>query len=102
MVSYMPEFALPLTTRDRGWNEMRERLARAAREMHFYAFSGGAANCAALLVISGNFAGLAMSIPLDPSNIGAIGLVDSSTLFATQILQLDHRAQDNSSVVDTD
>lgn len=96
----MPEFALPLTPRDRGWNEMRERLSRAAREMHFYAFSNGAVNGAALLVISGKLAGLAMSIPLEPSNIGAVGLVDSSTLFATQILQLDHRPRINSGTAD--
>ena len=93
MGNHMPEFTLPLTPRDRGWSEMRERLSRAAREMHFYAFSNGAVNGAALLVISGRLAGLAMSIPLEPSNIGSVGLVDSSTLFATQILQLDHRAR---------
>jgi hypothetical protein len=96
----MTDFALPLTPRDRGWNEMRECLARAAREMHFYAFSNGAVNGAALLIISGKLAGLAMSIPLEPSNIGSVGLVDSSTLFATQILQLDHRPRVNSSTVD--
>jgi hypothetical protein len=95
MGSYMPEFALPLTSRDQGWIELRERLSRAARETHFHAFSNGAANSPALLVISGILAGLAMSIPLEPSNIGAIRLVDASTLFATQILQLDRRTRDN-------
>lgn len=102
MGSHMPEFALPPTSRDQGWSELRERLSRAAREMHFHAFSIGAANGPALLVISGNLAGLAMSIPLEPSNIGSIRLVDASTLFATQILQLDHRARDHSTAVDAD
>jgi hypothetical protein len=98
----MAEFALPLTERDRRWRDLRERLARAAREMHFYAFSSGAVNSGALLVISGNLAGLAMSIPLEPANIGSVGLVDSSTLFATQILQLDHHRPRNTNTIGAD
>jgi hypothetical protein len=96
----MPEFVLHLTARDRGWNALRERLAHAAREMHFFAFSGGTANSAALLLISGNLAEIAMSIPLEPAKIGSIGLVDSSTLFATQILQIDRRAPHDSDPAD--
>ena len=88
----MFEFALPLTPRERGWLELRERLARAARELHFSAVSGDAANGPTLLVIAGNLAGLALSIPMQPSpaqatSDGSGGLVDASTLFATQILQ---------------
>ncbi len=90
----MPEFVLHLTARDRGWSALRERLSHAAREMHFFAFSGGTANSAALLVISGHLAELAMSIPLEPEKIGSIGLVDSSTLFATQVLQIDRHTRD--------
>jgi len=92
----MPEFVLHITPRDRGWNALRERLAYAAREMHFFAFSGGTENSAALLLISGNLADMAMSIPLEPAKIGSIGLVDSSTLFATQILQIDRHAPHDS------
>jgi hypothetical protein len=98
----MAEFAIPLTERDRSWCDLRERLAQAAREMHFYAFSSGAVNSEALLVISGNLAGLAMSIPLGPTNIGSAGLVDSSTLLATQILQLDRSWPRNTGTADAD
>jgi len=97
----MPEFVLQLTPRDRAWNALRERLSHAAREMHFFAFSGGTANSAALLTISGNLAELAMSIPLESAKIGSIGLVDSSTLFATQVLQFDRRTPYDSDFVDT-
>jgi len=102
MGSHQLEFALPLTSRDRRWNDLRERLAQAAREMHFYAFSSGTANAAALLLVSANLAELAMSIPFRSSNIRSIGPVDSSTLFAAQILQLDHRAQSNSPPANAD
>jgi len=98
----MPEFVLQVTPRDRAWSALRERLSHAAREMHFFAFSGGTANSAALLVISGNIAELAMSIPLEPAKIGSIGLVDSSTLFATQVLQFDRRSPYVSDFVDAD
>src|ERR1700733_14744288 len=87
----MPEFVLQITPRDQAWNALRERLAHVAREMHFFAFSSDTGNSAALLVISGKLAKLAVSIPLEPARIGSVGLVDSSTLFATQILQIDRR-----------
>ncbi len=95
MGKHEPEFAVPSMSRDRGWSEMRERLSDAARDMHFFAFSRSVTNSAALLVISEHLAGMAMSIPLEPAHIGSIGLVDSSTLFATQVLQLDHRATES-------
>jgi hypothetical protein len=95
----MSEFTLPLGPRDREWVELRERLARAARELHFSAVSNDSMNGAALLAIAGSLAGLAMSIPMCPagsSSHGPIhgpthgmsgGLVDASTLLATQVLQ---------------
>jgi len=87
----MSEFALPLTSRDREWIEYRERLARAARELHFTAITGNTTNGAALLVIAGNLAGLALSIPMPPAPVQNISgsPVSAYTLFATQIL---HRA----------
>ena len=87
----MSEFKLPLAPRDRSWIDLRERLARAARELHFSAVSGDAANGQTLLVIAGNLAGLALSIPERPIQQISGGLVDASTLFATQVLQRDTR-----------
>lgn len=89
----MSEFALPLTARERGWVELRERLARAARELHFYGYANEAGNGPTLLLIAGNLAGLALSIPIRPISVPAMpgGLVDASTLFATQILQRNGR-----------
>jgi len=85
----MSEFQLPLAPRDRSWLDLRERLARAARELHFSAVSNEAGNGPTLLMIAGNLAGLALSIPMSPAanqeNSG--GIVDASTLLATQILQ---------------
>jgi hypothetical protein len=85
----MSEFALPLTSRDREWIDYRERLAQAARELHFTAISGKCTNGQMLLVIAGNLAGLALSIPLPPASVQNIsgGPVSAYTLFATQILQ---------------
>ncbi|HEY0282988.1 MAG TPA: hypothetical protein VGC27_10245 [Rhizomicrobium sp.] len=85
----MTEFKLPLLPRDRGWLELRERLARAARDLHFSAVANENGNGPALLMIAGNLAGLALSIPLRPNPISSGGLVDASTLYATQILQRD-------------
>jgi hypothetical protein len=79
------EFCLPLSDRDLGWVDLRERLARAAREMHFAAVSSEAVNGAVLLALAGNLAELAMSIPLCPTP--PAGLVDVSTLLAVQVLQ---------------
>jgi hypothetical protein len=87
----MSEFKLPLTPRDRSWIDLRERLARAARELHFSAVSGDPTNGQTLLVIAGNLAGLALSIPANPAQRMSGGLVDASTLFATQVLQRDMR-----------
>jgi hypothetical protein len=85
----MSEFALPLPPHDQERLELRERLARVARELHFSAVSNDAANGPALLVIAGNLAGLALSIPMSPTPSQGTpgGMVDASTLFATQILQ---------------
>ena len=85
----MSEFALPLSPRDQEWIEFRERLARAARELHFSATSGETANGPTLLVIAGNLAGLALSIPMPPARVKDMsgGLVSAYTLFATQILR---------------
>jgi len=59
-----------------------------ARELHFSATSGNAANGPTLLVIAGNLAGLALSIPLSPASVQNTsgGPVSAYTLFATQIL----------------
>lgn len=82
MMAARSEFTLPLSPRDQGWIDLRTRLARAAREIHFSAFSGAELNSGALLVIAGNLAGLAMSIPLEPTQDGSTGFVDKSTPFA--------------------
>jgi hypothetical protein len=89
----MPEFTLPLSSRDQDWIELRERFARAAREMHFTAVSNEAVDAAALLVVAGTLAKLALSIPMCPAHTA--GLVDASTLLATQILQHGRRSDDD-------
>jgi hypothetical protein len=83
----MSEFSLPLSIRDRGWLELRERLVRAARNIHFVAVSSNATNGAKLLVVSGNLADLAMSIPMSPEPGMSRTLVGASTLIALQDLQ---------------
>jgi hypothetical protein len=97
----MSEFTLPLTPRERGWLALRGRLARAARELHFSAVSNEAVNGPTLLVIAGNLAGLALSIPMPPAPTQAPsgGLVDASTLFAAQILQRDMQTGDDATDV---
>ena len=101
----MSEFALPLTPRDQSWLQLRERLARAARELHFSAVAGDATNGPTLLVIAGNLAGLALSIPMGPAPPPASapdsfgGLVDGSTLFATQILQRGRQTDGEANIV---
>ena len=77
---------------------MREQLARAAREVHFAAVASETVNGTALLVIAETFAGLAMSIPMSPTRAMPGGLVDTSTLLATQILQHDSRPDDDAVV----
>jgi hypothetical protein len=87
----MHELSNVLNPRDQGWLDLRERLARAAREMHFSATSQETSHGAALLMISGNLATLAMSIPMPPRPAAAAcaptALVDPYTLLAVQILQ---------------
>jgi hypothetical protein len=84
----MSELLSPWASRDRGWLELRVRLARAAREMHFSALSSDAVNSAALLAMAENLANLAISIPMNPAASGIPSRpVDASTLVATQILQ---------------
>ncbi|HEY8696688.1 MAG TPA: hypothetical protein VIM02_03660 [Rhizomicrobium sp.] len=83
----MSEFMLPLAPHDLGWIELRDRLGRAARELHFFAVSNEAVDGASLLVIAGNLARLAMSIPMGPAEAMSGGLVDASTLLAAQVLQ---------------
>jgi hypothetical protein len=94
----MSEFTPPLTARDQEWIKLRERLARAARELHFLAVSIDTGMGAALLSISANLAGLAMSIPMCPVQRAGGGLVDAPTLLAAQILQHD-RGPDGEPVV---
>lgn len=72
------DFTVPLSARERRRSEFRERLARAAREMHFAALSSDAVDSAAVLAVAGNLAGLAMSIPLDPFDTNSPGLNDDS------------------------
>jgi hypothetical protein len=93
----MSEFELPLAPRDRSWLDLRERLARVARELHFSAISNDNGNGPTLLMIAGNLAGLALSIPMSPAPTQETsgGLVDGSTLFATQILQHDMQTDDD-------
>jgi hypothetical protein len=82
----MPEFTLPLSPRDKGWVELRARLACVARELHFVAVSNGAVNSSMLLVAARNFAGLAMSIPMSPAQTKFGAIVDAPTLLAAQVL----------------
>jgi len=94
----MSEFMRPLAAHDLGWIELRDRLGRAARELHFFAVSSEAVDGASLLVIAGNLARLAMSIPMFPVPATSGGLVDASTLLAAQVLQREP-ATDGSAVV---
>jgi hypothetical protein len=98
----MAEFSQPFTERERGWLELRERLSRAARETHFFAYSNDAAGSPGLLVISANLAALALSIPMVRARTMSGGLVEASTLFATQILQCDPPADGRPGAADLD
>lgn len=62
----MCEFSLPLSQRDRRWIHLRERLARAAREIHFVAIASDTENGPMLLRVAESLGGLAMSIPMTP------------------------------------
>jgi hypothetical protein len=72
---------------DREWIELRERVAKAARELHFLAFSSPSTKCAAVLAIARNFAELAMSIPPRPEALH--GVVDGSTSDSDSIPRRD-------------
>jgi hypothetical protein len=85
----MSAFESLLTERERAWTDLRERLARAARELHFAGVASQTGESAALLAIATNLAGLAMSIALAPSH-RIEGPVEASTLFAAQILRRAH------------
>ena len=97
----MSEYALPHAPRNRGWLELRDRLARAARDLHFSAVASDTASGPTLLMIAGNLAGLALSIPMHsaPPQATSGGLVDASTLFATQLLQRDTQPGDDATDV---
>jgi hypothetical protein len=87
----MTEFRPPTRSLDQGWLDLRERLARAAREIHFSAVSDETNHGAMLLTIAGNLAALAMSIPGLSARSAArkapTPLVESTTLLNTQILK---------------
>jgi hypothetical protein len=95
----MSEFMLPLAAHDLGWIELRGRLGRAARELHFFAVSNEAVDGASLLVIAGNLARLAMSIPMCPAEAMSGGLVDASTLLAAQVLQREPATDGSAAVI---
>jgi hypothetical protein len=81
----MLDITPPSGARDQAWSDLRDRLARAARELHFSATSPGISHGATLLAIAGNLAALAMSIPMAGSTPPQ--LVEASTLLAVQLLQ---------------
>jgi hypothetical protein len=89
-----PGAQLLLTWQGPGWNELRQRLVRAARELHFVAYADDSANTTFLLSFSERFAELALSIPAGPER-QAQGvrfpgdLVDAQTLLAAHILKYD-------------
>jgi hypothetical protein len=91
-VEFMSQFSLPLGPRDEAWIDLRNRLARTARELHFVAVASQSENGTSILTIAGSFAELAMSIPLRPeekvADSSSMGhLVDASTRFAAQTQQ---------------
>jgi hypothetical protein len=96
-IDSMPEFKLPLGPRDEGWIDLRDRLARTARELHFVAVASESADGSSILMIAGRFAELAMSIPMrpeeKPAGVPSTGaLVNASTLYAAQVQQYGHDA----------
>jgi hypothetical protein len=84
-------FPPPPNPREQGWLDLRERLARAAREIHFSAVSRDASHSATLLMIAGNLATLAMSIQVTRSpaaqHCAPTGPVEPYTLLAAQLLR---------------
>jgi hypothetical protein len=94
MEEIVPGSEFLLTWQGPAWTELRQRLARAARELHFVAYAGDSANATFLLSFSERFAELALSIPVSPER-QAPGvrfpgnLVDAQTLLAAHILKYD-------------
>jgi hypothetical protein len=94
MEEIVPGSEFLLTWQGPAWTDLRQRLARAARELHFVAYAGDSANVAFLLSSSEKFAELALSIPVGPER-QAPGvrfpgnLVDAQTLLAAHILKYD-------------
>jgi hypothetical protein len=91
------EFTLLVGPRGEGWVDLRNRLARSARELHFVAVASQSENGSSILTIAGRLAELAMSIPMRPEgkapgDLTANTLVSASTLFAAQIQQYDDDA----------
>jgi hypothetical protein len=92
MTEIVPE--LPPAPPCPGWSDLRQRLGRAARELHFVAYAGDSADAAHILSFSERFAELALSIPAYPEiRATAVpfpaGLVDAKMLLAAHILQYD-------------
>jgi hypothetical protein len=96
---FEPDVAPLPDIRGSGWTDLRERLARAARELHFVAFASDTPNSGDLLLVSEMFAGLALSIPMNPEQEPADprlpqGLVSATTLFAAHLLHHGEGADD--------
>jgi hypothetical protein len=86
------EFTLLAGPRGEGWVDLRNRLARSARELHFVAVASQSANGSSILMIAGRLAELAMSIPVPaeakpPGDPATTTLVSAATLFAAQVQQ---------------
>jgi hypothetical protein len=83
--------------RGSGWTDLRGRLGRAARELHFVAFASDTPNSGDLLLVSERFADLALSIPMNSEQEAADprfpqGLVSATTLFTAHLLHYDEGA----------
>lgn len=83
------EFERLLAPRQQAWVDLRARLTRVAREVHFFAFSSETVNSSMFLAISEQFAEIALSIPMEPVAAEERAPVHASTLFAAQVLQFD-------------
>jgi len=88
----MAEFALPYSPADT--EDSREDRAPGAGNLRIVAFGGQTTAIAALVMISGASLGPA------PAARKTHGLVDASTLFATQVLQLAIQAMDEAHASD--
>jgi hypothetical protein len=90
VAAFPSEFTMLVGPRGDGWIDLRTRLARSARELHFVAVASQSANGSSILMIAGRLAELAMSIPMrpeakPPDELAAGTLVNASTLFAAQM-----------------